>query len=56
MPPTAVVDRWPRKWVAAQHRSDKGSVTVEDLETLRTQDITTAVMNACAEKRVPLGV
>ncbi len=41
--------------VAAQHRSDRGSVTVEDLETLRAQDITTAVMHACAEKHVPLG-
>jgi type VII secretion ATPase EccA len=40
--------------VAAQHRSDRGSVTVEDLETLRTQDIATAVMHACAEKHVPI--
>jgi type VII secretion ATPase EccA len=40
--------------VAAQHRSDKGSVTVEDLETLRTQDITAAVIDACAEKHVAL--
>jgi hypothetical protein len=40
--------------VAAQHRTDKGSVTVEDLETLRTQDITAAVIDACAEKHVPI--
>jgi hypothetical protein len=29
-------------------------VTVEDLETLRTQDVITAVADACAEKHVPL--
>jgi hypothetical protein len=29
---------------------DLGSVTVEDLETLRTQDIVAAVTDACAEK------
>jgi type VII secretion ATPase EccA len=40
--------------VAAQHRIDKGSVTVEDLETLRTQDIVAAVVDACAEKHVPI--
>jgi ESX secretion system protein EccA len=40
--------------VAAQHRTDKGSVTVEDLETLRTQDIVAAVVDACAEKHVPV--
>jgi hypothetical protein len=40
--------------VAAQHCTHKGSVTVEDLETLRTQDITAAVIDACAEKHVPL--
>jgi len=40
--------------VAAQHRSDKGSVTVEDLQSLRTQDVITAVRDACAEKHVPL--
>ena len=40
--------------VAAQHRSDKGSVTVEDLQTLRTQDVTAAVRDACAEKHVPI--
>jgi hypothetical protein len=36
--------------VAAQHRTDKGSVTIEDLETRRTQDIVAAVVDACAEK------
>ena len=40
--------------VAAQHRTDKGSVTIEDLETLRTQDIVAAVADACAEKHVPI--
>jgi type VII secretion ATPase EccA len=40
--------------VAAQHRSDKGSVTVEDLQALRTQDVITAVKDACAEKHVPI--
>ena len=40
--------------VAAKHRTDKGSVTVEDLETLRTQDIVAAVVDACAEKHVPI--
>jgi type VII secretion ATPase EccA len=40
--------------VAAQHRTNKGSVTVEDLETVRTQDIVAAVMDACAEKHVPI--
>jgi hypothetical protein len=40
--------------VAAQHRVDKGSVTVEDLQTLRTQDIVAAVKGACAEKHVPI--
>jgi len=40
--------------VAAQNRADRGSVTVEDLETLRTQDVATAVVDACAEKHVPL--
>jgi hypothetical protein len=40
--------------VAAQHRTDKGSMTVEDLETLRTQDIVAAVVDACAEKHVPI--
>jgi len=40
--------------VTAQHCTDKGSVTVEDLETLRTQDIVAAVADACAEKHVPI--
>ncbi|WAJ45195.1 type VII secretion AAA-ATPase EccA [Mycobacterium sp. Aquia_216] len=40
--------------VAAQHRVDKGSVTVEDLQTLRTQDIVAAVKDACTEKHVPI--
>ncbi|HYB39531.1 MAG TPA: type VII secretion AAA-ATPase EccA [Mycobacterium sp.] len=40
--------------VAAQHRTNKGSVTVEDLETLRTQDVVHAVVDACAEKHVPM--
>lgn len=40
--------------VAAQHRMDKGSVTVADLQTLRTQDIVAAVKDACAEKHVPV--
>jgi type VII secretion ATPase EccA len=40
--------------VAAQHRSAKGSVTIEDLQTLRVADITTAVTDACAEKHVPI--
>ena len=38
--------------VAAQHRTDKGSVTVADLETIRTQDVVAAVRDACAEKHV----
>jgi type VII secretion ATPase EccA len=40
--------------VAAQHRSDKGSVTVEDLQALRAQDLAAAVRDACAEKHVPI--
>lgn len=40
--------------VAAQNRTDKGSVTVVDLETLRTQDIEAAVADACAEKHIVL--
>ncbi len=40
--------------VAAQHRSDKGSVTVADLQTLRADDVVTAVIDACAEKHVPI--
>lgn len=40
--------------VAAQHRSARGSVTVEDLQTLRSQDVIAAVRDACAEKHVPI--
>ncbi|WP_205875505.1 type VII secretion AAA-ATPase EccA [Mycobacterium camsae] len=40
--------------VAAQHRSARGSVTVDDLRTLRTRDVITAVREACAEKHVPI--
>jgi len=40
--------------VAAQNRTDRGSVTLEDLETIRTQDIVEAVRVACAEKHVPV--
>src|ERR1700756_4587600 len=40
--------------VAAQNRTERGSVTIEDLETLRTQDIVAAVVDACAEKHVPI--
>lgn len=38
--------------VAAQHRTSRGSVTVADLETIRTQDIAEAVREACADKHV----
>ncbi|MDF2825428.1 MAG: type secretion AAA-ATPase EccA [Mycobacterium sp.] len=40
--------------VAAQNRTDRGSVTIADLETIRTQDIVAAVRDACAEKHVPI--
>lgn len=40
--------------VAAQHRSANGSVSIEDLQTLRVQDIGAAVRAACAEKHVPV--
>ncbi|GBE64059.1 ESX-2 secretion system protein EccA2 [Mycobacterium sp. MFM001] len=40
--------------VAAQYRADSGSVTVADLETLRAQDVTAAVIEACADKHVVL--
>ena len=40
--------------VAAQHRLDRGSVTVADLEMLRAQDIVAAVTAACDEKHVPI--
>ena len=42
--------------VAGQHRQEHGSVTVTDLETVRAQDILTAITEACAEKNVPLGL
>lgn len=38
--------------VAAQSRTSRGSVTVEDLQTLRTEDVLKAFNDACAEKRV----
>ncbi|MBS4728069.1 type VII secretion AAA-ATPase EccA [Mycobacterium sp. SM1] len=40
--------------VAAQHRTNQGSVTVEDLQTILVQDIIDAVIDACAEKHVPM--
>ena len=40
--------------VAAQNRTDRGSVTVADLETLRAQDVLAAVTDACAEKHVAI--
>ena len=40
--------------VAAQHRTDRGSVTVADLETIRTQDLVAAVRDACADKHVDI--
>ena len=39
--------------LAAQNRTDRGSVTVEDLERLRAEDIAAAVADVCAEKRMP---
>jgi len=42
--------------VAAQHRTERGSVTVADLETLRAPDIVAAVAETCAEKHVPLAL
>lgn len=42
--------------VAAQNRMQRGSVTITDLETLRTQDIVAAVSEACAEKNLPIGI
>ncbi|MGV1006601.1 MAG: type VII secretion AAA-ATPase EccA [Candidatus Nanopelagicales bacterium] len=42
--------------VAAQNRTDPGSITVQDLQTVRSQDILTAVSEACAEKHVPIGL
>lgn len=40
--------------VAAQHRTNQGSVTVDDLQTVRAQDVIDAVVDACAEKHVPM--
>lgn len=40
--------------VAAQHRTAHGSVTVEDLQTLRATDLTAAIRDACTEKHVPI--
>jgi hypothetical protein len=40
--------------VAAQNRTERGSVTVADLETVRTQDVMAAIVDACAEKHVPI--
>jgi len=40
--------------VAAQNRLDRSSITVDDLEILRAQDIVVAVTAACAEKNVPI--
>ena len=40
--------------VAAQHRCVKGSVTVEELQVLRSEDVLSAVAAACAEKHVPI--
>lgn len=40
--------------VAAQNRTNRGSVTLADLETLRAHDVLAAVADACAEKHVPI--
>jgi AAA lid domain len=40
--------------VAAQHRTNRESVTIDDLQTIRTQDMVAAVTDACAEKHVPV--
>jgi len=40
--------------VAAQNRADRASVTIEDLERLRIQDILAAVTEVCVEKHVPI--
>ena len=42
--------------VAAQNRTDPGSITLRDLETVRTQDIRAAVSEVCAEKHVPIAL
>jgi hypothetical protein len=44
----------PRPMPSLKHRTGKGSVTVEDLETLRTQDIVAAVVDACVAKHMPI--
>jgi hypothetical protein len=40
--------------VAAQNRADRASVTIEDLERLRIQDILAAVTEVCVEKHLPI--
>ena len=40
--------------VAAQNRSERGSVTVADLETVLAKDVLAAARDACAEKQVPI--
>ncbi|MCV7192914.1 type VII secretion AAA-ATPase EccA [Mycolicibacterium brumae] len=40
--------------VAAAHRRDRGSVTVEDLQTVTAADVGAAVREACAEKHLAL--
>lgn len=42
--------------VAALHRANRGSVTIADLQTLRTQDVLMAVSEACGEKQVPVSL
>ncbi|WP_343600547.1 type VII secretion AAA-ATPase EccA [Mycobacterium sp.] len=42
--------------IAAQHRAAQRSVTVADLETLRATDVTAAVVEACADKHVPIAL
>ncbi|MEI7914247.1 MAG: type VII secretion AAA-ATPase EccA [Mycobacteriaceae bacterium] len=42
--------------VAEQHRTDKTSVTVGDLATLRADDIRAAALDACSEKGVPVAL
>ena len=39
--------------VAAQHRTERGSVTVSDLETVRTQDVVAAVNRGMRGKARP---
>jgi type VII secretion ATPase EccA len=40
--------------VAAQNRCSRGSVTLDALQTLRSEDVLAAMRSACAEKRVAL--